>query len=194
MNRNKVLIIYGTTEGQTAKIARRIGDELGARGIAADVLDVRYAPTSLTLANYGGVIVGASMHVGGFQPEIRTFIKRFRAEVERLPDAFFSVSLTAVYPQPAQHAQLESHVTRFFEDTEWHPTMVASFAGALAYTRYGFLKRRVMQRIARQVGAPTDPTHDVEFTNWIDVVRFADEFAAALNVKPTTPLWPVAAS
>lgn len=192
MHPTSVLIIYGTTEGQTAKIARRIGYELEARGILADTLDARYAPAALTLAGYDGVIVGASMHVGGFQHSIRTFVRKHHADLERLPNAFFSVSLTAAYPQPEQHARLESHIAHFFEETHWRPNRVASFAGALAYTRYDFVKRHLMQGIARQVGAPVDPTHDVECTNWGDVERFSDEFATALAIVPTAPAMPVA--
>jgi menaquinone-dependent protoporphyrinogen oxidase len=56
----------------------------------------------------------------------------------------------------------------------WHPGHVVSFAGRLAYTRYGFLKRFVMRKIARREGGPTDVTRDHELTRWGDVDRFAE--------------------
>jgi menaquinone-dependent protoporphyrinogen oxidase len=176
----RLCMVYGTNEGQTAKIARHIADILASRGIAADVLDGRRLPPEFSLAEYAGAIVGASMHIGGYQTCIHDFVRQHRGELERMPSAFFSVSLTEAYPQPEQRARLDAYLTRFFDETGWHPKTVASFAGALAYTRYGLVKRLAMQHIARQVGAPTDPTRDVEYTDWSAVTRFAETFVAAL--------------
>ena len=36
---SRILVIYGTTEGQTAKVARYLGDTLRAAGVSADVID-----------------------------------------------------------------------------------------------------------------------------------------------------------
>lgn len=179
-----VLILYGTTAGQTAKIARRIGYELGERGILADELDVRNVPQGFTLACYQGVIVGASVHLGGFQHRVHEFARRHHDELVHLPSAFFSVSLTAAYPQADELAKLERYVSGFFDETDWHPRMVASFAGELAYTRYDFVTRRLVRHIAQEVGAPTDLTRDAELTNWDDVVRFADRFTVELAIAP----------
>ncbi len=66
----------------------------------------------------------------------------------------------------------------FCERTGWHPAIVRSFAGALMYSRYGFVKRRMMQRIAAQEGAPTDASRDWEYTDWDDVADLADEVGA----------------
>jgi menaquinone-dependent protoporphyrinogen oxidase len=75
----------------------------------------------------------------------------------------------------------QSEIKPFMQKTGWHPQNVASFAGALAYSKYGFLKRFVMQRVARGVGEPTDPTRDYEYTDWEAVTRFAETFVAALS-------------
>ena len=65
--------------------------------------------------------------------------------LERLPSAFFSVSLAA----HGDTAEAESYVEEFEQDTGWRPTVVALFGGALLYTEYGFLNRHVMKKIAR---------------------------------------------
>jgi menaquinone-dependent protoporphyrinogen IX oxidase len=59
--------------------------------------------------------------------------------------------------------QLDHLIAAFQQETVWHPQSVASFAGALAYSKYGFLKRLVMKRIARQAGGETDTSHDYEY-------------------------------
>ena len=180
----KILIMYGTTEGQTAKIARRIGDVLASEGMVVDVVDARDQPPHLDLTSYDAAMIGASMHIGGYQRAVHDFARRYAAQLERMPTAFFSVSLTEAYPEPAERARLDSYFTGFFERTGWHPQTVASFAGALAYSRYGFLKRLVMQSIARRVGAPTDPSRDIEYTDWNAVTRFAHGIAASVAVPP----------
>ena len=69
-------------------------------------------------------------------------------------------------------------MAEFAAQTGWHPTTVGLFAGALAYPRYGFVKKRLMRRIAR--GKPgllgTDLTHDYDYTDWDAVRRFVEDF------------------
>jgi menaquinone-dependent protoporphyrinogen oxidase len=63
----------------------------------------------------------------------------------------------------------------FVAETGWRPERSLPVAGALTYSRYNFLIRFVMKRIARKQGAPTDTSRDYEFTNWSAVDRFVDE-------------------
>jgi menaquinone-dependent protoporphyrinogen oxidase len=177
----KVLILYGSSEGQTAKIAHHIAGVIREEGYTVDVVDGRTLPAHFSLEPYTAAIIGASIHVGDYQKYIRAFIQRHHEALERIPTAFFSVSLTEAYPDPAEKVPLEQLMAAFLQKTGWHPQNVASFAGALAYSKYGFLKRFVMQRIARRAGASTDPTRDYEYTDWEAVTRFAETFVAALG-------------
>jgi menaquinone-dependent protoporphyrinogen oxidase len=43
----------------------------------------------------------------------------------------------------------------FAESAGWKPFRIASVAGALAYTRYGFFIRFIMRRIAKKEGFTT---------------------------------------
>jgi menaquinone-dependent protoporphyrinogen oxidase len=66
----------------------------------------------------------------------------------------------------------------FLDRHGWAPERTASFAGAIAYTKYNPLVRWVMRRIARKAGGSTDTTRDHEYTDWERVDAFADEIAA----------------
>jgi len=57
--------------------------------------------------------------------------------------------------------------------TGWHPARVELVAGALPYSKYNFLIRYVMRRIAAKEGGDTDTSHDYEYTDWEAVDRFA---------------------
>jgi menaquinone-dependent protoporphyrinogen oxidase len=61
---------------------------------------------------------------------------------------------------------------------------MACFAGRLAYTQYGFVKRQLMKWIARKEGGATDASHDWEYTDWDAVDRFADALAAQVTATP----------
>ena len=56
------------------------------------------------------------------------------------------------------------------------PGIVKTVAGALPYTRYGWLKRWLLRRIVRQHGGDTDWTRDFEYTDWDDLRAFAHSF------------------
>ena len=105
------------------------------------------------------------------------FVRRNRAALESRPSALFSVSLAAL----GDTAEAEGYVATFEEQTGWHPTMVALVGGALLYRHYGFVKRRVMRRIAHAKPGQlsTDISRDHVYTDWDGVRRFVEDFLAA---------------
>jgi len=176
----KILIPYGTTEGQTARIADYIADVLHAHGHEADTLDLKHAEHDLP-EGYDGVIVGASIHAGKHEGYVADFVRRNRTALETLPAALFSVSLSA-HGDPEE---AEKRVAEFEDGTGWHPATVALFGGALLYTHYGFLKRMMMKKIVSSQGsADTDTGRDYIYTEWDGVRRFAEEFVAGFERKP----------
>ena len=59
--------------------------------------------------------------------------------------------------------------------------MSKTVAGALPYTKYGWLKKWIMRRIVAKAGGDTDTTRDYEYTDWNDVREFARAFAQRLE-------------
>ena len=70
---SRILVLYGTTDGQTAKIARALGDTLREQGAAVDVVDAGTA--SPRPDEYTGVVVAASLHAGGYQRTVRRWVR-----------------------------------------------------------------------------------------------------------------------
>ncbi len=192
----KLLIVYGTMKGQTAKIAEHIAQTLRAHGDEVDVVDGRTIPADLDLTRYAGVIVGASVNAGRFQPHIVDFVKGHRDQMQRMPSAFFSVSLTEADPDPIKRARVMNPITRLQEETGWHPDTIVSFAGSIAYLRYRWLMRLIWPRLPlpkrRGAGRSGGSTNDdYEYTNWDAVTRFANEFATKARAREQ-PAGPVA--
>jgi menaquinone-dependent protoporphyrinogen oxidase len=174
-----VLIAYGTSEGQAAKVSDYIADVARDHGHTAETMDVRELANGSAMGSYDAVVVGASIHMGRHEDYVRDFVGENRASLERVPSAFFSVSLTAHDENEKARKEVESYVEKFAEETGWRPDKTGIFAGALLYTHYGFIKRRMMMKISRDQGNPdTDTSRDYEYTDWEDVRWFTEEFLA----------------
>ena len=174
----KLLITYGTTEGQTAKIASFTRDVLRDLGHDVEMRDVKDMRDTIP-AGYDGVIVGASIHMGKHDKHVVDFVRKNQDALARLRSAFFSVSLAA----HGDTAEAEGYVDQFEEETGWRPDKVALFGGALLYTQYGFIKRHMMKKIAgdKPGNLGTDLSRDYVYTEWDGVKRFAEDFATDLD-------------
>ena len=180
----KYLIVYGTKEGQTAKIAEHIGEVMRNRGYQTDVYDARQIKrryNEIAIEEYRGVLVGSSIHMLRWSSAAHQFVYRNLSRLDKVPSGFFSVSMTAASKTEEERAQLKPYVEKFFEKTGWHPKIVGSFAGAILYTKYGFLTRYVMQSIARSKNEETDASKDYEYTDWDQVTQFAENFIKQTN-------------
>lgn len=179
-----ILVAYGTGEGQTAKIAERIVAALQTRGHATDGVDVgaRLGGT-FDVGDYDAVLVGASIHGGRHQSAVRRFVETHRDALSTRPTGFFQVCLTAASPDEERQAEAAGYVDEFVETTEWRPDRIAIFGGALRYSSYGFLKRALLKRVARDIVGDTDTTGDVEYTDWDEVEGFAADFAAFVEER-----------
>jgi menaquinone-dependent protoporphyrinogen oxidase len=175
----RILVVYDTTDGHTAKVAREIGVALRVCGAEAHV--VRVTPTLDEPEGYAGVIVAASLHASGYQASVRSWVARNADALNAIPSAFVSVCLMA--HNPDESAQLAEIIGRFVDGCGWRPTVRKPVAGALLYTRYGWLKRLVMKSIAAKTGGDTDTTRDYVYTDWDDLRKFASAFWHAVTVR-----------
>ena len=144
----RILIVYGTTEGQTRKITQRIAAELEKLGHSVEARDSTTIAEPLAEGAFDAVMVGASVHEGRHQAAVRHFVSANLGVLERLPTAFFSVSLVAASPDPEDRKDAETLIGAFCESTGWRPTLTHSIAGALRYTEYDFFKRWILKLIA----------------------------------------------
>jgi menaquinone-dependent protoporphyrinogen oxidase len=188
-----VAVFYATREGHTRQIAERIATDLERRGFAVESYDVREDTTPQNIAGYAAVVLAASVHRGAHEREMVRFVKQRREQLDRMPTAFISVTFSEAGAEmhsatPEQRAAFAADVERtlakFYDDTGWHPARVKPVAGALLYSKYNFLIRIIMNRIARKAGAGTDTSRDYDYTDWLDLDRFVDELAEEIRHPP----------
>ena len=183
------LVIYGTTDGHTAKVANALANDLRSLGATTNVVDAAGSPPSP--AAYRVIVVAASVHAGGYQSDVALWLRQYLDYLAARPTAFVSVCLGVLQHDRAVDAELEAIMNRFFEKTGWTPTIRKVFAGALPYTRYNVFKRWMMRRIVRKAGGDTDITRDYEYTDWEDVSAFARTLMTLLSGKRRIVACPV---
>lgn len=177
----RVLVVHHTVEGQTARIAGRIGELLRSEQLEVTEATVADDPDP---AGYDLVVIGGSIHVGRHSPELVTYLTARAGALAAVPTALFQVSLTSVDDTPDSAAEAGGLVAALCEETGLDPDLVARFAGALAYTRYGWMKRRMMQQLMKRSGGETDTTRDHDYTDWSAVEGFAADLAAVARSLP----------
>jgi menaquinone-dependent protoporphyrinogen oxidase len=175
----RVLVAYHSADGQTAKIAERIADRLRRGGIAVESLEVAHAPEP---HGFDAVVVGDSIHAGHHSRALTRWLAHHGEAIGRTPFALFQVSLASATDDAAHAAEAHHYLQQLLVATRVHPDIVGLFGGALAYTRYGWLKRRLMRSIAQRSGGPTDTGADHEFTDWEAVDHFADDVVRLIEL------------
>jgi len=198
---SRLLVLFGTTDGHTRKIAWAIADAVESAGCRVDILDANLSGRTMGAEPYDGVIVAASLHARGYQRAVERWVRRNARTLGGRPSAFVSVGLGILERNPGTRHELDTIVQTFQWKTGWRPDAVRMVAGALPYTRYGWLKKRMMRRIAAKAGGDTDITRDYDYTDWAALRTFAQDFVWShgfARVMPPvvapSPALPVAAS
>lgn len=183
----RFLIVYATSYGQTAKIARRMADLLLASGDAVTLVNASHHPRDVHAGEFDGVIIGGSIIGGRHQRSLVRFVRAHRTLLNACPSAFFSVSGSAASPLETERAKARQFVDQFLDITGWHPALTETLGGAMAYTKYNPFLRWFTKRAAKAAGGPTDTSRDHEVTDWLQVERFVHAFVQTVPVPAAAP-------
>lgn len=181
--RPKLLMVYGTSYGQTAKIADKLREELERAGVDVSLFKGDEFPRDVDPETFDAIVVGASVVLGGYQRYVRKWVGTHVELLNRLPSAFFSVCGAAGSENPEEREAGRKIMEKYLTEVGWQPNERAVFAGSIAYTKYNPLVRWVMKRISAKEGGSTDTSRDHEYTDWAQVDAFAEALAALVPVR-----------
>ena len=182
----RILVVYMTTHGHTAKLAGALAGTLRARGAVVDVHQI--GRTHCLPDGYQGVIVAAPVRGGKYQKSVRRWVHAHAAVLNTRTTAFVSVCLGILQHDAEVDRTLKTIVGGFLEQTGWQPVVTKQVAGALPYTRYNWFIRRMMKRIVAKAGGDTDTSRDYEYTDWGDLRKFAEQLWLLTDRHATAPL------
>ncbi len=168
-----VLLLYSGHDGQTKSIMSVIAKEISTH-TPCEMFDLN-AFHNIKLNNYRAVLIGAAIRYGHFNKKLYQFADSHFQQLNMMPSAFFSVTLTARKPEK-RTPETNLYTRKFLTKTKWKPQLCEVFAGALHYPRYTFFDKYMIKLIMKITGGETDTSKDIEYTDWQQVTRFAHHF------------------
>lgn len=175
----KILIIYGTVEGQTRKIARfmeNVLQENGHQVVIANAVEDPPAPN-----DFETILVGSSIHVHKYNTVIKDYVLKNIDTLNGKPSAFFSVSMAVASDIKEEHEEAAQIAKDFLKETAWNTKTIWHIAGALKYTEYSYFKKLIMRSIAKKEGGSVDTSQDHEYTDWPKVKEQVLQFINSLK-------------
>jgi menaquinone-dependent protoporphyrinogen oxidase len=179
VRKSKILVIYGSTYRQTARVADRIAEVLRYAGHGVDVYQGDQLPDSVFLAEYDCFLLAAPVVRGRHQKCIRQFAHWHAGLLNHARSAFVSVCAEAA----SDPRRADRYIKALCRETGWYPEIARSFPGAQDDTRDRWLSRWYLKHISRRAGLRTDTSRVWEFTDWNEVERFARSLASAWAQK-----------
>jgi len=80
----RIVVFFGTTDGQTAKIVRHLAEVLRSGHDTVDVFDTRAPIASGVFRGVDAAIIAGSVRMGKFQRALVAFLRQHREVLERL--------------------------------------------------------------------------------------------------------------
>ena len=171
------LIVFSTRDGHTRKLADFVGERLVQAGHGVRISDAGL-PGPPAPAGCDAAILAAPVLAGRFPRSIRRYARANHAALNAIPSALISVSLSAAGDIPGDWDGLGRCVADLARRTRWHPVAVHHAAGAMPFTRYGFVTRHVIAYIARRHGRSVELSRDYDLTDYEALAAFVVRFAA----------------
>jgi len=172
----RILIAYGTSEGQTRKIANTVAEQIRELGHEVHLLDTASIEET-DVGSYGSYdkfVVAGSVHQRRHQECVEVFVMAKLSELQKQPTLLISVSLSAAFPDGISEAQ--SYVNDFLAITGWKPTQSLLVAGALRYDEYDYFKAQIIEHVVLKCREVEGANGDYEFTDWDTLRRTVESF------------------
>jgi len=178
-----ILILYGTIEGQTAKVAERVADILRSKGQQVTILCGEHLPAGFETNNFNAAIIGGPIHMGDYPAYLKKFVTTHSNWLNNVPSALFTVCMAIHSQREKSTKEAKRFGKDFVAQAGWQPKLNETFAGAVKYTQYNFITRFIMKLISKREGSSTDTSRDHEYTDWEAVVRFSEKFLVEITER-----------
>ncbi|MCY6381198.1 flavodoxin domain-containing protein [Hoeflea prorocentri] len=172
----RILLVYGTTEGQTRKIAEFCSTRLTEAGHEVEMRDSRRRMVDLDMPSFDAVILAGSVHQKQHQETLQNFAVAHRKQLKAIPTMLLSVSLSIAFENG--EAEAARYVDGFVEDTGLKPDFVELVAGALKFDQYDYFMNQIVEHIVLENREPI--TEDREFTDWDALGKAVDAFTGSV--------------
>lgn len=161
MTTPNVLVAYATRTGGTAPVAEAIASTLQDEGLNVDVGSVK---DTINLSTYDAVVLGSSIRVGAWLPEMLEFMKDNQKHLQNMPVAFFTVCLTLSEDTPENRESVRHYLDPVRKLV--NPVTEGYFAGKMDFARLSLPVRWMVKKMKSPEG---------DFRDWEKIRRWATD-------------------
>jgi len=166
---SKVLVVYGTGTGCTAGVAERIGKALAAKGVTAEVVAAKNAPSA---DGFDAVLVGSGIRAGNWHAPVKEWTAGNAEALKSRPVAFFTACLTLAQ-DPSKTAEVRAYTDPLIAETGVEPVDIGLFAGWNEPKRFSFIERTILKMMKAPEG---------DFRDWAKIDAWAADVAPKLGL------------
>ena len=170
----KILIAYGTTEGQTRKVAETISTQIERLGHEVELFDTANPQKDLKIGSFDKIILAGSVHQKDYQESLKLFIEANLPVLNNKQTMLISVSLASAFDDRQEEAK--GYTSKLSERPGWNPTKILLVAGAIIYDEYDYFKEQIIKHIALQGRSVDVKEGNQEFTDWSELAANVENF------------------
>lgn len=168
----RILIAYASRCGSTCEIAQYLAEVLELAGAMVDTVDVAKVRG---IGGYDAVILGSAVRRGNLLPEMIHFAQTHRAELIRLPVAYFDVGMTLREDTPEHRDEALSYLALLREIRE--PVSMCVFGGKVDYSTLPEMNQWTLEH--KGAGIP-----EGDWRNWGEIREWAEQIVPLLGIEP----------
>ena len=162
-----ILIVYASYCGSTGGVAEAIAKTMCEKGVKCDV---RLAKNCDRIEGYRAVVVGSAVRAASWWPEALDFVSKNEQTLARMPVAYFLTCLALYKDNPEQRKIAIGYFDPVLKASPGvKPVDLGCFAGALDYSKIGFMYRTVMKSKMKDKGVP-----EGDFRDWAAIKAWAE--------------------
>ena len=170
----KILIIYGTIEGHTEKVAHFLESELKNQGHESALFNTAERTSAISFQGIDKVILAASVHERRHPQTFEVFLTGHSEEISSRPCMLISVSLSAAHTEGEEEAM--EYVEEMLMRTGLNPDKTLCVGGAIKLSKYDFYALQVLRHVVLRGKEFDASKNEHEFTDWDKLSAVASSF------------------
>ena len=187
MEKDKIIIAYGTRYGATKSTSEEIAKVLQSEGFDVKVVNLKEEKVK-DITNFDLVIIGSGMKIEMWTSQAKAFLKKFSGELKKKKVAIFvSSGGRALMEHKGEHAEIERITKKYLEDKAskygLNPISMTMFGGVWDYNQISKIYRKFLEAekenfIAAGIKETEPGVYDTR--NWEKIRTWAKELASKI--------------
>lgn len=169
----KVLVLYYSRGGHTAKISQAIAEQI-SQDNRCDVFHINEITPEFDWQQYDTIALGACVLYGSYHKSVFEFVTRYQSQLSAVPNSFFCVNVVARNPEK-RIPENNKYLQKFLSLSPWQPGDVKIIAGKVDYPSWTWYDSLAIRLIMKMTNGPTDPKAVIDYTDWQDVKDYAQK-------------------